>query len=40
MRRVVTVTLSGTLPGDVSGGTPTAPQDLADLLLQSLGNGR
>ena len=32
--------MSGTLPGDVSGGTPTAPQDLADLLLQSLGNGR
>jgi len=32
--------MAGTLPGDVSGGTPTAPQDLADLLLQSLGNGR
>src|ERR1700704_3168544 len=32
--------MAGTLPGDLSGGTPTAPQDLADLLLQSLVNGR
>jgi phospholipid/cholesterol/gamma-HCH transport system substrate-binding protein len=31
---------SGTLPGEAGNGTPTAPQDLADLLLQTLGNGR
>jgi phospholipid/cholesterol/gamma-HCH transport system substrate-binding protein len=30
----------GTLPGEAGNGTPTAPQDLADLLLQTLGNGR
>jgi phospholipid/cholesterol/gamma-HCH transport system substrate-binding protein len=28
------------LPGGVGSATPTAPQDLADLLLQTLGNGR
>jgi phospholipid/cholesterol/gamma-HCH transport system substrate-binding protein len=28
------------LPGGVGTATPTAPQDLADLLLQTLGNGR
>src|SRR5436305_9319404 len=31
---------SGALPGGLGGGTPTAPQDLTDLLLQMLGNGR
>src|SRR5436305_5879020 len=32
--------MSGPLPGGVGGGTPTAPQDLTELLLQTLGNGR
>src|SRR5438132_3209187 len=32
--------MSGPLPGEVGGGTPTAPQDLTELLLQTLGNGR
>src|SRR5438552_785226 len=32
--------MPGALPGDLGGGTPTAPQDLADLLLQTLGNSR
>src|SRR5438445_7679200 len=32
--------MPGSLPGDLGGGTPTAPQDLADLLLQTLGNSR
>src|SRR5438445_9271943 len=31
---------SGALPGGLGGGTPTAPQDLTDLLLQTLGHGR
>jgi len=31
---------SGALSGGLGGGTPTAPQDLTDLLLQTLGNGR
>ena len=30
---------SALLPG-AAGGTPTAPQDLTELLLQTLGNGR
>src|SRR6184192_3574823 len=32
--------MSGSLPGGLGGGTPTAPQDLTELLLQTLGNGR
>jgi virulence factor Mce-like protein len=31
---------SSNLPGGAGGGTPTAPQDLAELLLQTLGKGR
>ena len=31
---------STNLPGGAGGGTPTAPQDLTDLLLQKLGNSR
>src|SRR5437588_1180888 len=31
---------SSSLPGGLGGGTPTAPQDLTELLLQTLGNGK